>query len=165
MVNVKKVAIFVGGMLFGSAGFKILASKDAKKVYTQTTAAGGILGFGVVDNGERQLDGVLIGFEVGHRIVMALKMHKVQYHHMDAFHFHNSAKGARQLPFGVQKKIRANQLQRVGLHIKACLAAARSADYDNVEIMFMRVAVGAEAYILGQDVIFFGVFGVAVLDV
>ena len=44
-------------------------------------------------------------------------------------------------------------------------AAARSADYDNVEIMFMRVAVGAEAYILGQDVIFFGVFGVAVLDV
>ena len=39
MVNVKKVAIFVGGMLFGSAGFKILASKDAKKVYTQTTAA------------------------------------------------------------------------------------------------------------------------------
>ena len=38
MVNVKKVAIFVGGMLFGSAGFKILASKDAKKVYTQTTA-------------------------------------------------------------------------------------------------------------------------------
>lgn len=39
MVNVKKVAIFVGGMLFGSAGFKILASKDAKKVYTHTTAA------------------------------------------------------------------------------------------------------------------------------
>ena len=39
MVNVKKVAIFVGGMLFGSAGFKILASKDAKKVYTETTAA------------------------------------------------------------------------------------------------------------------------------
>ena len=44
-------------------------------------------------------------------------------------------------------------------------AAARSADYDNVEIMFMRLAVGAEAYILGQDVIFFGVFGIAVLDV
>ena len=44
-------------------------------------------------------------------------------------------------------------------------AAARSADYDNVEIMFMRVAVGAEAYILGQNVIFFGVFGIAVLDV
>ena len=39
MVNVKKVAIFVGGMLFGSAGFKFLASKDAKKVYTHTTAA------------------------------------------------------------------------------------------------------------------------------
>ena len=29
----------------------------------------------------------------------------------------------------------------------------------------MRVAVGAEAYILGQDAIFFGVFGIAVLDV
>ena len=129
------------------------------------TAAGGILGFGVVDNGERQLDGVLIGFEIGHRIVMALKMHKVKHCHADTVHFHDSAEGACQLPFGVQKKIRANQLQRVGLHIKACLAAARSADYDNVEIMFMRVAVGAEAYILGQDVIFFGVFGIAVLDV
>ena len=41
-------------------------------------------------------------------------------------------------------------------------AAARSADYDNVEIMFMRVAVGAEAYILGQNVIFFGVFCVSI---
>ena len=39
MFNVKKVALFVGGVVFGSAGFKILASKDAKKVYTQTTAA------------------------------------------------------------------------------------------------------------------------------
>lgn len=35
----KEGSNFVGGMLFGSAGFKILASKDAKKVYTQTTAA------------------------------------------------------------------------------------------------------------------------------
>lgn len=26
------IALFVGGTLFGSAGFKILASKDAKKV-------------------------------------------------------------------------------------------------------------------------------------
>lgn len=39
MLNAKKVALFVGGVVFGSAGFKILASKDAKKVYTQTTAA------------------------------------------------------------------------------------------------------------------------------
>ena len=39
MVDIKKVALFVGGVVFGSAGFKILASKDAKKVYTQTTAA------------------------------------------------------------------------------------------------------------------------------
>ncbi len=39
MIGMKKVALFVGGVLFGSAGFKILSSKDAKKVYTQTTAA------------------------------------------------------------------------------------------------------------------------------
>lgn len=39
MLNAKKIALFVGGVVFGSAGFKILASKDAKKVYTQTTAA------------------------------------------------------------------------------------------------------------------------------
>ena len=39
MVDVKKSARFVGGVVFGSAGFKVLASKDAKKVYTQTTAA------------------------------------------------------------------------------------------------------------------------------
>ena len=36
MVDVKKIALFVGGVVFGSAGFKVLASK---KVYTQTTAA------------------------------------------------------------------------------------------------------------------------------
>ena len=33
-----KVAAFVGGALFGSAGVKILTSKDAKKVYVHTTA-------------------------------------------------------------------------------------------------------------------------------
>lgn len=33
------IALFVGGTLFGSAGFKVLASKDAKKVYTNVTAA------------------------------------------------------------------------------------------------------------------------------
>ena len=91
-------------------------------------------------------------------------MHKVKHCHTDSVHFHNPTLCTQQFPLGVQKKIRANQLQRIGLHIKACLAAARSADYDNVEIMFMRVAVGAEAYILGQNVIFFGVFGIAVLD-
>ena len=30
MVDVKKIALFVGGVVFGSAGFKVLASKDAK---------------------------------------------------------------------------------------------------------------------------------------
>jgi hypothetical protein len=35
----KKVAWFVGGALFGSAGVKLLSSKDAKKFYTHTTAA------------------------------------------------------------------------------------------------------------------------------
>ena len=29
----------MGGTLFGSYGFKLLGSKDAKKVYTHTTAA------------------------------------------------------------------------------------------------------------------------------
>ena len=35
----KKLALFLGGVVFGSAGFKVLSSKDAKKVYSQTTAA------------------------------------------------------------------------------------------------------------------------------
>ena len=34
-----KCALFLGGALFGSAGIKLLSSKDAKKVYTHTTAA------------------------------------------------------------------------------------------------------------------------------
>ena len=34
-----KLALFVGGTLFGSAGLKILGSRDAKKVYTHVTAA------------------------------------------------------------------------------------------------------------------------------
>ena len=34
-----KIALFVGGTLFGSAGFKLLGSKEAHKVYTHTTAA------------------------------------------------------------------------------------------------------------------------------
>ena len=34
-----KLALFVGGTLFGSAGFKLLGSKDARKVYAQATAA------------------------------------------------------------------------------------------------------------------------------
>lgn len=38
-MNYKKIAIFAGGVLFGSAGIKALASKDAKKVYTNCTAA------------------------------------------------------------------------------------------------------------------------------
>ena len=36
----KKVLLFAGGALFGSAGVRALTSKDAKKVYTQCTAAG-----------------------------------------------------------------------------------------------------------------------------
>ena len=34
-----KIALFVGGTLFGSAGFKLLASRDARKVYSHVTAA------------------------------------------------------------------------------------------------------------------------------
>lgn len=35
----KGLALFADGTLFGSAGIKLLSSKDAKKVYTHTTAA------------------------------------------------------------------------------------------------------------------------------
>ena len=35
----KGVYLFAGGVLFGSAGFKLLSSKDAKKAYTHATAA------------------------------------------------------------------------------------------------------------------------------
>ena len=37
--KLKKAGIFAGGVLFGTAGVKILASDDAKKVYTNCTAA------------------------------------------------------------------------------------------------------------------------------
>ena len=30
----KKIGYFIGGVLFGTAGVKVLSSKDAKKVYT-----------------------------------------------------------------------------------------------------------------------------------
>lgn len=39
MFSVQKLALFAAGTLFGSAGFKLLTSKDAKKVYAHTTAA------------------------------------------------------------------------------------------------------------------------------
>ena len=35
----QKIALFVGGALFGSAGINLLSSKDAKKAYTHATAA------------------------------------------------------------------------------------------------------------------------------
>lgn len=35
----KKLAWFAGGALFGSAGLKLLSSRDARKVYTRTAAA------------------------------------------------------------------------------------------------------------------------------
>lgn len=38
-VDWKKVGTFAGGVLFGTAGIRILSSKDAKKVYTNCTAA------------------------------------------------------------------------------------------------------------------------------
>lgn len=34
-----KLAIFAGGVLFGTAGIKALGSRDAKKAYTHVTAA------------------------------------------------------------------------------------------------------------------------------
>lgn len=38
-IDGKKVSIFAAGVLFGTAGIKILGSKDARKVYTNCTAA------------------------------------------------------------------------------------------------------------------------------
>ena len=35
----KHISLFAAGVLAGTAGVKLLTSKDAKKVYTQTTAA------------------------------------------------------------------------------------------------------------------------------
>ena len=37
--KMNKLGIFAGGVLFGTAGVKLLSSKDAKKVYTNCTAA------------------------------------------------------------------------------------------------------------------------------
>ena len=38
-INWKHTGLFAAGVLFGTAGIKALASKDAKKVYTECTAA------------------------------------------------------------------------------------------------------------------------------
>ena len=35
----KKIGLFTAGVLFGTAGMKLLGSRDAKKVYVHTTAA------------------------------------------------------------------------------------------------------------------------------
>ena len=35
----KKIGLFAAGVLFGTAGMKLLGSKDAKRAYAQTTAA------------------------------------------------------------------------------------------------------------------------------
>lgn len=39
ILKLKKAGIFAGGVLFGTAGVKLLSSKDAKKAYTNCTAA------------------------------------------------------------------------------------------------------------------------------
>ena len=39
MISYNKLAIFAGGVLFGSAGIKLLTSRDAKKAYTHAAAA------------------------------------------------------------------------------------------------------------------------------
>jgi hypothetical protein len=38
-IDKKATGLFAAGVLFGTAGIKILSGKDAKKVYTQATAA------------------------------------------------------------------------------------------------------------------------------
>ena len=39
ILNLKNLTAFAGGVLFGTAGIKILSGKDAKKVYVNGTAA------------------------------------------------------------------------------------------------------------------------------
>lgn len=39
MKSLAQLGLFAGGVLFGTAGIKVLSSKDAKKAYTHTTAA------------------------------------------------------------------------------------------------------------------------------
>ena len=39
MFDKKKTGLFAAGVLFGTAGIRVLTSKDAKKFYTQCTAA------------------------------------------------------------------------------------------------------------------------------
>ena len=38
-MSLGKIGLFAAGLLLGTAGIKILTSKDAKKLYTQCTAA------------------------------------------------------------------------------------------------------------------------------
>ncbi len=38
-INWKKTGLFAAGVAFGTAGIKVLSSKDAKKVYANCTAA------------------------------------------------------------------------------------------------------------------------------
>ncbi len=37
--HIKVLGVFLGGVLFGTAGIKLLSSKDAKKAYVNCTAA------------------------------------------------------------------------------------------------------------------------------
>ena len=39
IINSTKTGLFAAGVLFGTAGIKVLTSKDAKKLYTGCTAA------------------------------------------------------------------------------------------------------------------------------
>lgn len=39
ILKFKKLGLFAGGVLFGTAGIKLLSSSDAKKAYTNCTAA------------------------------------------------------------------------------------------------------------------------------
>lgn len=39
ILKCKNLAIFVGGVLFGTAGIKVLSSQDAKNLYVKGTAA------------------------------------------------------------------------------------------------------------------------------
>ena len=54
MKHYVRLACFVGGALFGSAGVKLLTSKDAKKAYTHITAAGLRMKDSVMEDGHHR---------------------------------------------------------------------------------------------------------------
>ena len=112
-------------------------------------AAGrGVLGFCIVDDGICQLNGIFIGVDVMHGVIVPFEMHKVDHCDRNAQRFIKPAKRAHKLALGVQKQIRAAGLHGIRLYIKSGLAAAGAADDHHIQIVPVCMAVCAESDIL-----------------